>query len=130
MDCYIYISYMTQSNDELLKLLKKFQYNNKLHDITGVLLYHCGNIIQLFEGPCDQTKQLLYNLKRDNSHSRFQVLLHERINNRSFPEWEMGFVTEDSEYYNKLLFDKFNYDFNGNQKISLMFKSFQNIIRN
>ena len=107
---------------------EKFRYNNKLHDITGVLLYHCGNIIQLFEGPCDRTKQLLHNIKKDKSHSRFQVLLHEPITTRSFQEWEMGFVTKDSEYYNKFLFN--NYNLNNNPKIALMFKIFQNIIRN
>lgn len=128
MDCYIYISYMSESKDNLLELLKKFRYNNKLHDITGVLLYHCGNIIQLFEGPCDQTKQLLNNIQNDKSHSRFQVLLHEPIITRTFKEWEMGFITKDSEYYNKFLFN--DYNLNSNSKITLMFKIFQNIIRN
>ena len=127
MDCYIYISYMSQSKDELLELLKKFRYNNKLHNITGVLLYHCGNIIQLFEGPCYETKQLLNNIKQDNSHIRFQVLLHEPITTRTFQKWEMGFITKDSEYYNKYLFN--DYNLNSNHKISLMFKIFQNIIR-
>jgi hypothetical protein len=119
---------MLQSKDELLELLKKFRDNNKSHNITGVLLYHCGNIIQLFEGPCDQTKQLLDNIKQDKSHKRFQLLLHEPITIRSFQEWEMGFVTKQSESYNKLLFN--DYNLNSNPKISLMFKIFQNIIRN
>lgn len=127
MDCYIYISYISHNftKDNLLELLTKFQNNNKLHDITGVLLYHCGNIIQLFEGPVDKTKQLLRNLKRDDHHTRFQLLLHEPITIRSFPEWRMGFITEYSEYYNQFLFDE-SY---GNNKISILFNTFKKIIR-
>jgi hypothetical protein len=112
-------------NIDLHELTRKFSDNNKLHDITGVLLYHCGNVIQLFEGPIDKTKQLLHNLKQDPLHSQFKVLLHERIITRNFPEWNMGFVTENSEYYNKFLFNSEH----TNPKVSFLFKTFQKIIR-
>lgn len=124
MDCYIYTSYMSQK-DNLLNLLKKFRYNNKLNGITGILLYHCGNVIQLFEGPLDKTKQLLFNLKQDPTHTRFNVLLHEPINTRIFPEWKMGFITEYSEFFNKFLFKQSFI----NPKIYLLFKTFQKINR-
>jgi hypothetical protein len=126
MDCYIYISYISHNftKNNLLELLTTFQNNNKLNNITGILLYHCGNIIQLFEGPVDKTKQLLSNLKQDPLHTRFKILLHEPITIRTFPEWEMGFITKNSEYYNKVLFKQ---SFN-NPKISILFKTFQKII--
>jgi hypothetical protein len=125
MDCYIYISYISSQNIDLLEFTRKFSNNNKLHGITGVLLYHCGNVIQLFEGPIDQTKQLLFNIKKDPLHTRFKVLLHENITTRNFPEWNMGFVTEHSEFYNKFLF---NSEFI-NPKVNLLFNTFQKIIR-
>ena len=67
MDCYIYISYMKNDlkKDILEQLLQKFQNNNKINDITGMLLYNCGNVIQLFEGPIEKTKKLIS--KKDRS---------------------------------------------------------------
>jgi hypothetical protein len=114
------------SQDELLTLLNTFQQNNEKHGITGLLLYHTGNVIQLFEGPPQKTKQLLENLKNDNRHSRFSLLLHDRILTRNFPDWHMGFITKNSEQYNTCLFNKTF----SNHRIALLFKTFQKITRN
>lgn len=128
MDCYIYISYMSDnmSETDLLELLISFQNNNKKYGITGILLYHYGNIIQLFEGPVCKTKQLLENLKNDTKHNRFKILLHENITTRSFPDWNMGFVSNNTESFNKLLF---NECFNKNKKFLILFKAYQKVIQ-
>lgn len=60
MDCYIYISFMTlqQSDTYLATWFDNFKNKNTQHNITGLLFYNGGNIIQLFEGPVIETQQL------------------------------------------------------------------------
>lgn len=103
MDCYIYISYMKNDlkKDILEQLLQKFQNNNKINDITGMLLYNCGNVIQLFEGPIEKTKKLMENINKDSSHQRVIIVYNKPIINRICPEWNMEYITKDFEIFNR-----------------------------
>lgn len=105
MDCYIYISYIKNNlkKDLLEQLLQKFQNNNKINDITGMLFYHTGNVIQLFEGPIEKTKKLMENLNKDSSHERVVIIYHKPILNRIFPYWNMGYITKDFDIYNRYI---------------------------
>jgi hypothetical protein len=121
MDCYIYTSYMRKqySFNELELLMNIFKKNNKDNNLTGCLLYNKGNVIQLFEGEKIKTKELLDKLISDNRHSRYTTLLYKDINKRSFPNWEMELILDNSkqleiieiksikDYKMKILFDTF-----------------------
>jgi hypothetical protein len=91
--------------NELVVLMDSFRYINQIQGITGILLYHHGNLIQLFEGPIEKTKQLYDNIINDNRHTKVIKMLHHKIDKRTFPDWYMGLVTNDtSKHWNELNF--------------------------
>lgn len=123
MDCYIYISYIKNDlkKDLLEQLLQKFQNNNKINDITGMLLYHSGNVIQLFEGPIEKTKKLMENINKDPLHKRVIIVYHKPIKHRIFPEWNMGFITKNFDIYNRYIFKNIHISDN---EISIVINSY------
>lgn len=78
--------------DELEVMLKIFRNNNQKKGITGLLLYDgMGTFIQLLEGSYDSVHDLYQKISSDTRHSRITLLSEARINERSFPDWKMGF---------------------------------------
>lgn len=79
------------SSDELLDILGKSRANNTLLGITGMLLYKDGNFMQVIEGPDEPIKDLFNKISRDPRHKGVIVLLKQKITQREFPDWSMGF---------------------------------------
>lgn len=123
MDCYVYTSYML--NDiNLISVMESFKKNNKDNNITGCLLFNKGNVIQLFEGPIEKTKQLYNNLILDNRHVRFTNLLHTDINERNLPDWNMQLVLDNTKQLDTLQVLSFK-----NNKIKVLFDSFKKVCK-
>ena len=125
MDCYIYISFMKKETD-ILNLMNSFKENNKKHDITGILFYNHGNILQLFEGPIVETKQLYENIKKDPRHTKIIKLFHHTIQERYVPDWTMQFTNKhryESKYQQLIFGDDLSLTKN---KIKTLFDSFLN----
>ena len=47
---YVSVTNKDYSDNELDKLLGQFRTNNKVYDITGMMLYYNRNVIQYIEG--------------------------------------------------------------------------------
>jgi hypothetical protein len=80
---------------ELVELLRVSRENNQRDDITGMLLYKGGNFMQVIEGPEEAVRKLYDKILRDSRHSGIMTLLEEQIQDRSFPNWSMGFQNLD-----------------------------------
>lgn len=93
--CTVYLSSSTGllSEDELSIILDKSQKNNRASGITGILLYFNGNIIQVLEGPEETVKSLYQTISHDSRHSNLINLYSQPIEQRSFPDWTMGYKT-------------------------------------
>lgn len=96
MNKLIHLIYVSSSKelieeDELLKLLKSFRANNKIHNITGVLLYNDGNIMQLMEGSERDILQLFENIQSDRRHTGIIQMVREEISCRDFTKWSMSY---------------------------------------
>ena len=89
----VYISSATVSFSEadLVALLTKSREKNARLDITGMLLYKDGNIMQVLEGPDDAVRQLVRTIQADDRHRGVILLLERQIEERQFPDWTMAF---------------------------------------
>jgi hypothetical protein len=81
------------SEQELADLLRISRRNNERDGITGLLLYHEGNFMQVLEGAENTVEAILEKLRSDPRHKGVLVLLKESIQARDFPTWSMGYRT-------------------------------------
>ncbi len=78
-------------DDRLHELLAQSRRSNHEHDLTGMLLYRRGRFFQVLEGPQDAVDELMAKIRRDPRHTEVRVLLSERVDDRRFTEWTMGY---------------------------------------
>ncbi|WP_052731207.1 BLUF domain-containing protein [Spirosoma radiotolerans] len=93
--CIVYLSSSKGllSDQDLARILKQSQQNNRALDITGILLYFNGSIIQVLEGSEERVKGLYEVISRDPQHSHVIKLYSYPIEQRSFSDWSMGYKT-------------------------------------
>lgn len=70
-------------------LCEQANHNNKLHGITGFLLFRQGRFFQYIEGPRDAIEQLYRNIARDPRNGDVQILLEGARDERLFDQWAM-----------------------------------------
>jgi hypothetical protein len=78
-------------DSELEAILRVSRQNNLRDDITGMLLYKGGNIMQVLEGPQKKVLALVDKLRHDPRHFGLQILLRSHIGERQFDGWAMAF---------------------------------------
>ena len=83
------------SEEDLLELLQAARKKNQELNITGMLLYHHGNFIQVLEGEEADVMMMEQKIKQDVRHHTMIRLIKEPISERSFPDWSMGFRNID-----------------------------------
>lgn len=90
----IYTSIATKdySTEELLHMLQSFRSYNSTKKIGGVLVYHEREFIQLLEGNKEDLLLLYQDIAEDIRHTSVKIFHQAEINQRSFPNWSMGFV--------------------------------------
>jgi hypothetical protein len=89
----IYVSTATASYDvaALDKMLESAARHNAPQHITGMLLYAGGNFMQVLEGEKDAVDETYGRIARDSRHTDLHIVENERIAERSFSKWSMGF---------------------------------------
>ncbi len=75
----------------LVELLEACRSNNEKLSVTGMLLYKDGNFIQVLEGEESVIRNLYTKISLDPRHKTLIKLLEEKIEQRDFPNWSMGF---------------------------------------
>jgi len=80
------------SQEELIEILNDCRRNNKKLDVTGMLLYHDGNFIQVLEGEQQIVEDLYQKIAKDSRHENLLTYVKQPIDKRQFGDWEMGFV--------------------------------------
>lgn len=93
---YVSSSRFMLEEGELEDILKTSRKNNNALNITGLLLYHEGNFIQILEGDKEKVEALYNKILYDPRHVGVIRLLEEYADERDFPEWSMGFKRLDS----------------------------------
>ena len=89
---YVSSSRELLDREELLEILELSQARNASKEITGMLLYHDGNIIQCIEGEEATVDALFQAIGQDPRHKGVIRLLRSEIAERDFEKWSMGFA--------------------------------------
>lgn len=91
----VYLSSSTHlfSEKELADILNVSRSNNSSLNVTGILLYYEGSIIQVLEGNEAVVKDLYTKIEKDARHKNVVRMVEGTNNERSFPDWSMGFKT-------------------------------------
>lgn len=71
-------------------ILSTSRFNNKLKDITGILLYNEGNIMQVLEGEEEPVMKVYNKIKTDSRHHNVTKMISGISAQRSFPDWPMA----------------------------------------
>ena len=85
------------SADDIAQILLKSRENNAKREITGMLLYKDGNVLQVLEGSEENVHLLFEIIQRDPRHRGIIRMYAKPISVRDFPDWTMGFHDLDAE---------------------------------
>lgn len=89
----VYVSSATHAmnEEELLYLLEQSRNRNKRQNVTGMLLYCKGNFFQILEGEANDVEEIYDAIVNDERNKGNILIIKENINERTFPDWSMGF---------------------------------------
>ena len=92
---YVSTASTTMRRDDLIKLLERAREVNRKNAVTGLLLYHGGNFVQILEGDRDVVKQLFGHIAHDPRHHKVCVLFEHQTDTAEYEDWSMGFQALD-----------------------------------
>ena len=78
-------------DDDISDILGKARDFNLKNEITGCLLLHNNEFIQILEGDRKILKDLIEKIKKDVRHSHVMVLAENEIEKRVFEQWSMAY---------------------------------------
>jgi hypothetical protein len=82
--------------EELAQLLDKARAHNASQGITGMMIYHRREFMQLLEGE-QAVVQALYNrIASDPRHQQLRKIWDGPVRERGFADWGMAFVAPDA----------------------------------
>lgn len=98
------------SESELVDILEVSRAKNLRLGVTGMLLYHDREIMQILEGEADVVKELYETITRDNRHRSVETLYQGPIEHRAFSLWSMAFKILDEDSAQRLVSGFEEYD--------------------
>jgi len=87
----IYLSHLTVKEDSIGNILDAALRHNPRNNITGMMLYSEGDVLQVLEGPQKSVFDLFKKIKLDERHKDVFTVLNEPLAARHFPQWTMGY---------------------------------------
>ena len=89
----VYRSVASESFDvsQIYHMLSDARDRNVYNDITGCLLFHNNQFLQLLEGEDDKVKTLFEKISNDDRQHEITVICEEQRNGRLFKDWSMAF---------------------------------------
>ena len=90
---YVSLAEGDVSTADLTDMLLQCRQKNTKRGITGLLVYHRHEFTQILEGDKAEVLALYDKICADKRHRLPQVLWDGPIEQRSFADWSMGFLT-------------------------------------
>lgn len=78
--------------DELVELLEKARAKNERLGVTGMLLYHRREFMQILEGEKETVLSLYDVIARDPRHTGVRIFYDGALEERGFSQWSMAFT--------------------------------------
>ena len=72
-------------------ILETSRINNAKADITGCLVHHDSEFVQILEGNEDEVKKLYAKIQNDPRHYNVRTISAGNIESRAFDKWTMAF---------------------------------------
>jgi hypothetical protein len=93
--CIVYFSFSVKpfSKEDITLILEQSRRNNSVYNITGMLLYLNGSVLQVLEGEQEAIENLFAIIKQDPRHHRVNQVFGRPILHRIFADWSMGYET-------------------------------------
>ncbi len=82
---------------DIMHILQTSRAFNKQHNITGCLLYHNGEFIQILEGSKLLVQELFNKIKTDPRHTNVILISEEFVEGRIFDNWNMAYCEYDPQ---------------------------------
>ena len=79
----------------MVELLTEARRINTSRDITGLLLHRDRSFYQVMEGAEDIVRETFDSIEKDERHTAIDVLFEGEVDEREFPDWQMGFLNLD-----------------------------------
>ena len=79
----------------MVELLKEARLTNTSRNITGLLLHRDRSFYQVLEGSEDVVRETFEGIEQDERHTAIDVLFEGAVEEREFPDWQMGFLNLD-----------------------------------
>ncbi len=86
----------------LAALLRQARLHNQTANLTGLLLYSRGRFLQVLEGPEPALSVLYARIQTDPQHQEVELLAYGPAPARAFPDWRMGFTSNDASFFKQL----------------------------
>ena len=80
---------------DMIELLTDARRINTSRDITGLLLHRDRSFYQVLEGTEDVVRQTFDRIEKDERHTAVDILFEGEVDEREFPDWQMGFLDLD-----------------------------------
>ena len=81
------------TNVDIAQILASARRRNIAEEITGMLIYHRGEFVQILEGRKKSVQNVYEDfICPDPRHMAINKVLENTISHRSFNDWSMGFV--------------------------------------
>jgi hypothetical protein len=95
----VYGSYARRAftRPELASLLNAARTRNRMTGITGLLLYHDENFLQVLEGEEVAVESAYERIRRDPRHAGVMVLHRGPVEARQFQDWTMAYLAPTAE---------------------------------
>jgi hypothetical protein len=83
---------------QVADILDNSRVNNARDGITGALLFNAGCFAQVLEGPLEAVEATFERIQQDERHGEVSLLSLDAQDERSFPNWAMGFIGISAEH--------------------------------
>ena len=104
---YISTAMADFTTTDLNQVLQKAVISNSTNGITGCLIHHNSNFVQILEGSKENVISLYNKIKKDSKHYDLKILWQGEVEKRCFEEWSMVYHHPNTEsikqYVNNLL---------------------------
>lgn len=88
---YTSIAKADTNRADILNIVQQSSEFNAANNITGCLIYHKKEFIQLLEGKKDSVQKLYLKIIKDSRHSHVTLLSEDEVSERLFPDWSMRY---------------------------------------
>lgn len=90
------------TSQDIIKILIQSREFSSKHSISGCLLYHNKEFLQILEGDEKVILDFFEVLCKDKRHSHVTLIHQERVEKKIFPNWSMAFKELSDEDMTKL----------------------------